>query len=304
MNEEITSEEKLKVLREQFEEMKDTQTVNKLDIINLNNEVDALKLTSNQMTPETEKKMEDILKITQKLDKFKKLDNLINDVSNLKKGVAPVKAGSKPGYSGTKELSAVSSKINQLEQSINILETKFSSLKPVRIPESGESSDPKIIQEIMDKLEMLESKIVDTESLQKKIDNIERAPPASDVPSPPAGQITISQIRGLEDFMYNKFKEMSDLIKDGIERNAQSIEDLHNEMEIIKRRLEDIDRLKAAVKQFDMTEIKREFEKIKIKSEYLQDQLEKMDLMALQRKIEEIEHKIRVNSASSALVIE
>lgn len=299
MDEEITTQEKLKIVQDQIEEMKDTQTVNKLDIINLNNEVDSLKLTSNQLTPETQKKMEEIIKITQKVDKFKKLDDLVKDVSDIKrKGIG---SPSKPGYTATKEMTGLQVKLNQLEQSMNILETKLSSLKPVRIPESAPTeTNQEELQEIYDKLEKLEARSADVISLKQKLSEIQTSPSAP----APSGKITISQVNGLEDFMYSKFREMTDLIKDGIDRNAKSIQMLQDQLEIINRKFEELDRLKDIVKQLDMDQVRREFEKVKVKSEYLEEQLEKMDLSVLREKINEIEHRLSMTHTTSPVVIE
>ena len=62
------------------------------------------------------------------------------------------------------------------------------------------------------------------ESRMDKIESMRQRPEGSSTAlAPPSGQVPISQVKGLEDFMYNKFREMSDLIKDGIENNTKSM---------------------------------------------------------------------------------
>lgn len=296
--EETTLEESLKVLRDQLEEMKDTQTVNKLDIINLSNEVDSLKLTSSKVTPETEKKIEEITQIAKKLEKFKKVDNLVKDIENLKKKSF---GSSKAGYSATKELVGIDNKINSLEQSVNVLETKLSSMKPIRIPEKMKDLDKysEMMSEVADKIDTLDAKIAQVDNLKRNIDNFE--PTES---KPRSGKITISEVKGLEDFMYDKFNEMNDVIKDAMEKNLELIHDMQIEIDNIKKQTSKLPYIEKKSKDFDMDEVKREFEKIKIKSEYIEEQLEKIDLRGINERIQELEHRLRTSNASSALVIE
>jgi len=293
-----TIEERLKVLADQVEEMKDTQTVNKLDIINLNNDVDNLKLTSNNLPANTDETLKEIREFSKKLEKMKRVDKLIDDVMELKKrNIGP----SKPGYTASKELSSMDSRLNQIEQSINILETKMSSMKQVRIPENMKNIDTYagMMKEIIDKMQIMSSKVNEIESIKDKL----RERPSIQS-SPVSGQVSISQVKGLEDFMYNKFREMSDIIKGGIEKNTRSIDQLQLDVDVVKRNVEKIKTMENTLKEFDMAEVRREFEKIRIKSEWIEEQLEKIDLRAIHDKIQELEHKLRMSHASSALVIE
>ncbi|MBU0530448.1 MAG: hypothetical protein KKC05_02140 [Nanoarchaeota archaeon] len=300
-----TTEEMLKVLKDQIEEIKDTQTVNKLDIINLNNDIHNIKLTSSKITPETEQSIRDISSITQKLDKFKKIDKIVEDIDNLKKKSLGTTS---PGYTATKEISAIDSKVNQLEQSINILNTKISSMRQVRIPEGMEDIQryAELIRGAAERIQNLESKISELDMIKNRIDQQESTISnlSSAAPAPAKGNITMSQVKGLEDFMYDKFNEMGDLLKEGMDSNSSSIKELQTEIVSIKNQLGNVRNVEDKLKNSDLEEIKREFEKMKQKSEWLEDQLERIDINVLHEKIQELEHMMRTSNATSALILE
>jgi hypothetical protein len=138
-----TTVELLKAIKDKLSELEDTQLVNKLDIINMKNELDKMSLTS-APTPETTEKISELAHLAEKSEKFKRMESAIDDIerlkaelekskptdtealklemSNLKKHVSgleaapPGKAPAEPGLS--KEISKIKKEVGNIKASL------------------------------------------------------------------------------------------------------------------------------------------------------------------------------------------
>ena len=77
-------EERMKSIRDELEEIKDLQLVSKLDIINLKNEIDQLKFTVLSLPPDADKKINELVDLSNKIENIKNLKAILDDINNLK----------------------------------------------------------------------------------------------------------------------------------------------------------------------------------------------------------------------------
>jgi len=81
-------EEKINTFKESIQEAKDLQTVNKLDIINMKNEIEQIKLSMPTLSPESVERV----KATEKLsERVKKTEEIEADIDKLKSDVNKLK---------------------------------------------------------------------------------------------------------------------------------------------------------------------------------------------------------------------
>lgn len=132
-------EEKINMLKESIKEAKDLQTVNKLDIINLKNEIEQIKLSIPTISPETAERIRAMDKLSERAGKA---ENIEADVDKLKSDMKKL------------EPAKVSAALNMLQQKMDELE-KGTPKKAARVP---------IPKEFSLRLEKLEKRM---ESLRK-----------------------------------------------------------------------------------------------------------------------------------------
>jgi predicted nucleic acid-binding Zn-ribbon protein len=77
-------EQKIKMLREEIEEQTDLQTVNRLDIINLKNELERVKMSVPVLSPDIVDRIKGMEKLVSKQDKAGDFGKLAEDVGKLK----------------------------------------------------------------------------------------------------------------------------------------------------------------------------------------------------------------------------
>jgi chromosome segregation ATPase len=75
-------EEKLKAIKEEISEIKDAELLDKLDIINLSNQLERVKLTMPDITPETKGGLEHV---SQLLEKIKDVKTLQKEIEKIEK---------------------------------------------------------------------------------------------------------------------------------------------------------------------------------------------------------------------------
>jgi chromosome segregation ATPase len=76
-------QEKITALKSDYAELKDVQLVNKLDIINLKNEVDKVRVTSPMLDPETQQTIEDVHGIAHDVKTLKQIKNAEKQLTEL-----------------------------------------------------------------------------------------------------------------------------------------------------------------------------------------------------------------------------
>jgi hypothetical protein len=115
-----TLEDKIKTQNEDMKESEDLLTVNKLDIINLKNEIEKLKMSIPEVSPETLNKLKEMEKFSSSKGQMKKWDGLEKDVQAIKAGM---------GRKESSEGSNVIAGLEMLNQRLIKLESNLSDMR-------------------------------------------------------------------------------------------------------------------------------------------------------------------------------
>jgi ribosomal protein L40E len=83
-------EQKISMLKDELSEENDLQTVNRLDIINLKNEIDRIKISVPIVSPEMAGKMKDLEILVSGQDRGGALNKMLSDIEQLKKTAAAI----------------------------------------------------------------------------------------------------------------------------------------------------------------------------------------------------------------------
>ncbi len=78
-------EQKINTLKEELGEENDLQTVNRLDIINLKNEIDKIKISLPVFSPDVIDKIKNMEKLMERQDSTSNIQRIIDDIEQLKK---------------------------------------------------------------------------------------------------------------------------------------------------------------------------------------------------------------------------
>ncbi len=185
MAEENGKSEVLKSILDKLTELEDLQLVNKLDIINVKNELDKASLTGGP-SPDTSGRIEELSRLIEKSGNLKKAEKLVGELENLRSEILkgrktePVKA--QVNLNGiTREIESLKEKIGGLEKrKVTVTEktddseldelreriSRLESAKP-RETKAPEAGIPRNITERMDEIEDISSEI---ESLRKQLE--------------------------------------------------------------------------------------------------------------------------------------
>ncbi len=118
------------------------------------------------------------------------------------------------------------------------------------------------------------------------------------------GELESSKVRKLEgEFQRNIGNLKSQLNKVIIDGKGLE-ERLGSEIEILKKETGDLGKTGEHVKGLNIEELRRDLEIIKTKQEWIENNIERIDMKPLLRKMEELEHKIRLIRTSSPIVLE
>lgn len=82
---------KINMLKEEIEEQNDLQTVNRLDIINLKNELEKMKMSLPLVSPDIAENIKNIQKLMEKKDKTSNLEKIIEDTEQIKKQMRSIR---------------------------------------------------------------------------------------------------------------------------------------------------------------------------------------------------------------------
>ena len=109
---------------------------------------------------------------------------------------------------------------------------------------------------------------------------------------------------GLSNEIYNQFERMNENIKQSDKKTDDAIEKLNVEIKTLKENMNEAMKTREHIEKLDIPNIRRDMEVLRQKSEYLQNQLERINIEPLVEMVSEVENKMSVLQASSALVIE
>lgn len=107
-----------------------------------------------------------------------------------------------------------------------------------------------------------------------------------------------------DDDIHREFERIRDDVKQGITENVETIKNMEVEMANLRERTEEIKTLGNGLKGFDVESIARDIEVLKQKTHWLEENIEKLNIQSLFKRIREIEEEVRTTRSESPLVIE
>jgi predicted nucleic acid-binding Zn-ribbon protein len=109
---------------------------------------------------------------------------------------------------------------------------------------------------------------------------------------------------GLTQEIYNQFENMNSNIKEFEKRTDDLAEKTNVELKTLKEKLDEAKQAKEHVDNLDISNIRRDMESLKQKSQYIEQHIEKVDIRPIVEMIKDVENKVSTLRASSALIIE
>lgn len=161
-------EELLKAVRDKLSELEDLQLVNKLDIINMKNELDRLSLTTSSSEEDVER-IAELKKLSEKAGDLKKFENAYSELEKLKSELEKINL----------------TDIGSLKPEIESIRKKISGLESGTAPAGMESEDTENIKKEIGNLrsafESFKGQAGQTTGLQEQIDELRKG--LSEVPA-------------------------------------------------------------------------------------------------------------------------
>lgn len=154
--------ERLKSMEDKLDTLSDTEKITELDIINLKNEIEKLKLGTNLYIPEdTEEKIIKLEKLSENADVFEKWKKTADEIKSIKQSLKnmDIPASYKDDIENIKQMikntEKDENKDDEIKKRIDSLEQYVRSIKPARIPAIPKDIDshPEIINEVKEELD-------------------------------------------------------------------------------------------------------------------------------------------------------
>ncbi len=161
--EEKPESEVLKSIKDKLAELEDMQLVNKLDIINVKNELDRASLTGGPS--ETSEKLEELSRLVEKSEKLKTAEKLVEELQELKSELG------KGAPAGTGSMN-----LDPLRREIEDLRSKVAELQRTRASASGKKVEAPELQELRERTGRLEGRMKELSEMKGRIPQTEKVP--------------------------------------------------------------------------------------------------------------------------------
>ncbi len=112
------------------------------------------------------------------------------------------------------------------------------------------------------------------------------------------------EMKNFAEKLHKRLEQMDKKINEISERHEEIFEKISNDINALNKKADGIKELEGEIKKLDLKYIKRDIESLKTKAEWIENNIEKIDLEPLLEKITEMESKIRVIRLSSPVIIE
>ncbi len=113
-----------------------------------------------------------------------------------------------------------------------------------------------------------------------------------------------TDFQGLTQEIYSQFEKMNSSIRESEKRTDDLAESFNVEVKTLKEKMGEATQAKERVDGLDISNIRRDMESLKQKSQYIEQHLDKFDVEPIVEMIREVENKVNNLRASSALIIE
>lgn len=197
MTDQESPQDVLKAISDKLAELEDMQLVNKLDIINVKNELDRASLSGGPSIEEMDK-ISELRQLVEKSDRLKKAERFSSEIDEIKAQFEKMKKGDSAGL--RRDFDAIAKEFEELKKRLTSQGAKGATAKLSPVPKS------------------------DLEELRRRIGKLESAHPASiDLELPEELREEISKISG----------KVSALEKAGSTGRMENVEELSGRMESI-----------------------------------------------------------------------
>jgi chromosome segregation ATPase len=112
-------EQQMSTLEEKISELNDLQLLNKLDIINLKNEIEKMRLTVPAVSPETTSMIHELEKLAEKTGDVKKLRDLAGDVDRIEHDIKKLKESSRPSKFPVEKINAIEKRVEENKRKLS-----------------------------------------------------------------------------------------------------------------------------------------------------------------------------------------
>ncbi|MBN2330958.1 MAG: hypothetical protein JXC85_04015 [Candidatus Aenigmarchaeota archaeon] len=161
-----SAQEMLKDIRDKLSELEDTQLVNKLDIINMKNELDKMSLTS-APSAETAEKISELAKLAQKSEKLRRLESSMDSIEKLRADLEK---------SAPADIGALHLEMRSLKKQVSELQSAQAGAAPGAPAPSREISRiKKEVSELRSALSKGGGEAAGMQELSARIDGLERS---------------------------------------------------------------------------------------------------------------------------------
>jgi len=277
--------EKLKAIEDKVDGLQDTEQLTELDIINLKNEIEKIKIGTTAYIPEDiEEKVRRLEKLAENADVFEQWKRAISEIDVLRKEIesAPVTisdSGIPRGFiESMEELKKMMSDLKmgtdpELIKRVEELETRIRSIKPVRIPEN--------VQSFMEPVNEIKNQI---ESFSMEIENLKKSG-TPQMPLPPI----------LDDF--EKIKSTVGLLEKDLRElkkgSSESITDEDLKMKIAAL----FSRIERRIGEKNLATLNEKIETIERHLSELSKESDATGLRALEKEVDSIFSKVDMNES-------
>lgn len=118
------------------------------------------------------------------------------------------------------------------------------------------------------------------------------------------GELDSSRTRKLEEEFERRLGKLKSEIAEVAVEHQSKEEVFDSDIRGLKKAVKDMRPFGGQSGRIDVDELRRDLEIIKTKQEWIENNIERIDIKPLLRKIEELEHRIRVITVSSPIVLE
>ena len=118
------------------------------------------------------------------------------------------------------------------------------------------------------------------------------------------GELESSKVKKLEEELERSIGNLKSRIAGVAVESKGTDVVFDSEIEKLKKDIETMREIEKHIRGLNLQEIRRDMEIIKTKQEWIENNIERIDIKPLLRKMEELEHRIRVIRVSSPIVVE
>ncbi len=149
----------------------------------------------------------------------------------------------------------------------------------------------KELQKLFDVALKNKERLMEMKLLKKEIDDLRKK-----IEGPDAKRI--------EEVVYSEFEKMNRVIEENAAKENNFMEQIKVEIDALRNEIEAIKKKETDIEKLDIPGLRRDIESLKEKSRWIEENIEKFDIQPLYEMIKDMENKLNVLKISSPLIID